>query len=346
MKRALVWKNILAWKQLLMKKVIVTGALGYLGSKLIEHLLIAFPEIEILAIDDLSSGNPKVLDLAEFPCAKLIRGDILDLNLPVYFENAQTVFHLAAVTDPSASFEDSSRVYRVNTEGTRCVAEACIKTGTVLVFPSTTSIYTGNGGGPIIEDEAERWAGPQTPYADSKLKAEEFLEQLAASSKLRYSTLRLGTVFGVSKGMHFRTAVQKFCLEAATSGTVTVWESSLDQRRPYCEIEDAVRAMIFLAENSDCAGKMFHAASDHATVRKLTELLKDFFPQLQIDLVKHQAMNLFSYEVSCECLKKLGFQFKGSLRLGIEAVIRHQESTTKKRLTVCSEGKRIGARKI
>lgn len=307
-----------------MKKVIVTGALGYLGSKLIDYLVENDSETEILAIDNLSSGNPNVLTSdPKFENVRFVHGNILALDLPLYFEQAEAVFHLAAITNPSASFEETDLVYRVNTEGTLRVGEACAQTGSYLVFSSTTSVYA-KPEGMILEEEADQCLGPQTPYADSKFKAEQALHEL---TDLNYGVLRLGTVFGVSKEMHFRTAVHKFCLEAVRSGQVTVWESALEQLRPYCDIEDVVRSMIFLAERRQTE-KMMHAATEHATVRQLLAQLKNILPDFKICTVKHQAMNSFSYEVDCSGLKNRGFEFRGSLRRGIEEVIRDLQEQT------------------
>ena len=304
-----------------MKKVVVTGALGYLGSKLVEHLLDSFPEMEIFAIDDLSSGNPDVLaSKKKFRRVELVQASILNLELPLYFKRADAVFHLAAITDPSSSFENADQVFRVNTEGTQWVGEACAHTKSFLVFPSTTSVYAKQDG-IISEDDADKWLDPQTPYAQSKLKAEQILHKIAAVSDLKYSILRFGTLFGVSRGMHFRTAVQKFCCEAVQTGRVTVWESALDQIRPYCDIQDAVRAMIFCVQGKNLEWRMAHAASEHATPRQLVKFLKVFFPRLEIQTVKHPAMNDFFYEVSCDRLKTAGFKFKGSLQRGMEEVI-------------------------
>jgi UDP-glucose 4-epimerase len=311
-----------------MKKVVITGALGFLGSKLTEELVRSFPSIEICAIDDLSSSNAQIYAKKKSCPLSFLKADILQTDLEFHFKNANIVFHLAAIADPASSFEDRARVERINCEGMKRVAQACIKTNSLLIFPSTTSVYA-KPSGMIFEKEASRWIAPQTPYAESKLRAERILEDFSETEGLKFMCLRLGTVFGVSEGMHFRTAIQKFCKQAVSEERLSVWASALHQIRPYCDLSDAVRAMIFCAQRPEFLGKMIHGATEHATLLQIATRLKEFFPSLSIETVSHQAMNDYSYEVDCGLLKRSGFEFKGSLRAGIADVIDKLQQSSK-----------------
>jgi len=311
-----------------MKRVVVTGALGYLGTKLIEKLA-AVPQLEILAIDRVQASNPDVSTAIARGRVHLVDGDILELPLDRYFERVTTVYHLAADVPSGTGSSDPASMYRVNVDGTRRVAEACADKGCHLIYPSTTSVYAKSGG-TVLEADAHQWLGPQTPYADSVFRAESGLRDFAALSGLTYHVVRLGSLFGVSTGMHFRNAVQAFCLEAVTTGRVTVWESGLHQRRPYCHVDDAARVLMFLARDKQLTGTMVHAASHHETGSMIAEMIRAFRPGLDIRAISHEAMNHFSYDVSCERLARAGFQFQGSLRRAVAQVI--QRASTVERV--------------
>lgn len=311
-----------------MKRVVVTGALGYLGTKLIEKLA-SVPQLDILAIDRVQASTPDAAHVMSRGRVHVVDGDILELPLDRYFERATTVYHLAAEVPSAAGTADPSSMYRANVDGTRRVAEACADSGCRLIYPSTTSVYAKSGG-TVLEADAHQWLGPQTPYAESVFRAETGLRDFAALSGLTYHVVRLGSLFGVSAGMHFRNAVQSFCLEAVTTGRVSVWESAWHQRRPYCHVDDAARALMFLARDRPLTGTMVHAASHHETASTIVEMVRAFRPHLEIRTVAHQAMNHFSYDVSCQRLARAGFQFQGSLRRAVAQVI--QRASTVERV--------------
>ena len=87
---------------------------------------------------------------------------------------------------------------------------------------------------------------PQSPYAESKLKEEEFLNK--HKSSMSYICLRFGTIYGFSIGMRFHTAVNKFCWQAANNQQLTVWKTAFDQKRPYLDLKDACSSIIFLIQ--------------------------------------------------------------------------------------------------
>jgi len=91
-----------------------------------------------------------------------------------YFEGIDCAIHLAAITDAPASFERKEEVERVNCEGTKMVAEACRSSGCKLVFISTTSVY-GSQKEIVDEDCSDDELKAQSPYAESKLRAERMI---------------------------------------------------------------------------------------------------------------------------------------------------------------------------
>ena len=93
----------------------------------------------------------------------------------------------------------------------------------------------------------KKYLKPQSPYADIKLIEENMLKKL--KNKIRYTTFRFGTISGVSKGMRFHTAVNRFCLDAFLDKNIHVYKTALNQFRPYLSLDDAFKLFKFTIEN-------------------------------------------------------------------------------------------------
>ena len=72
---------------------------------------------------------------------------------------------------------------------------------------------------------------------------------LEKEKKLNYVILRFGTIYGVSKGMRFHTAVNRFCLDASLNKSISVYKTALNQFRPYLSLNDAFKLFKFTIEN-------------------------------------------------------------------------------------------------
>src|SRR5258708_35039889 len=167
---------------------------------------------------------------------RFVEADVLAADVAEVFAGADAVVHLAALTDGARSFGIREQVEQVNLDGTRAVAQACVRTGVPLVFTSTTSVYGVQAG--TVKEECESLR-PQSPYAESKLACERLLARAGAVEGRRFVSLRFGTIFGPSPGMRFHTAVNKFCWQVASGQPLTVWRDALHQHRPYLDLSDA-----------------------------------------------------------------------------------------------------------
>jgi nucleoside-diphosphate-sugar epimerase len=193
--------------------------------------------------------------------------------------------------------------------------------GAPLVFLSTTSVY---GTAKDVVDEACPVSDlkPQSPYAASKLRAEGFLSSLAQTSGLRHITCRFGTIFGTSIGMRFHTAINKFCWQAVMGQPLTVWRTALHQRRPYLELGDASRALVHVLERGLFDNQVYNVLTVNATVGEIVEAIRQFVPELRVELVDSAIMNQLSYHVSDTKFAAQGFRAKGDLTAGIRSTLR------------------------
>ena len=309
-------------------KIVVTGALGHIGSRLIRELPASIPDGEIIMVDNLSTQRyASLFDLPSGGKYRFIEADLLDVDLPPILKGADTVVHLAAITNAADSFAIRDKIERENLESTRRVAEACVQTGSALLFTSTTSVY-GSQEERVDEDCSPENLEPQSPYAEAKLKEEALLHSLGESRGLPFIVCRFGTIFGISPGMRFHTAVNKFCWQAVMGLPVTVWRTAIHQKRPYLDLLDAVHAILFLIRNRIFDRRIYNVLTTNVTVNDIVEIIRKYVPELQIEFVDHRIMNQLSYTVLNQRFKDLGFEFRGDLDRGIKDTVQLLKGST------------------
>ena len=126
----------------------------------------------------------------------------------------------------------------------------------------------------ILVDETceKKYLKPQSPYADIKLIEENMLKKL--SGKLNYITFRFGTISGVSKGMRFHTAVNRFCLDASLDRNINVYKTALNQFRPYLSLNDAFKLFKFTIEKDFFKNDIYNALSENCTVNDILNKIR------------------------------------------------------------------------
>jgi UDP-glucose 4-epimerase len=302
-------------------KIIVTGAVGHIGSYLVRDLPTQFPGAEIVMIDNLMTQRyPSLFNLPNLGSYKFIEGDVNVMDLAPILEGADTVVHLAAITDAAGSFDKAALVEANNYQATLKVAEACLETGVRLIALSSTSVY-GTQGSLVSEDCPPEDLKPQSPYAETKLREEKLVQSLFSEKGLRVVSCRFGTIFGPSEGMRFHTAVNKFCWQAVMKQPITVWKTAYDQKRPYLDLVDASRAISFMIREDMFDGRVYNVLTLNATVRQIVSTISEFVPDLSVTFVDSPIMNQLSYQVSCRQFEERGFVFAGDLRRGIGQTI-------------------------
>jgi UDP-glucose 4-epimerase len=302
-------------------KIVITGGLGHIGSRLLRDLPRHVNDLEITIIDNLMTQRyASLFDLPSKARCRFVEGDATSINLAPYFEGVDAVIHLAAITDATSSFDKQEEVERVNFSATKNVAEACISTGAALIYPSSTSVY-GTQKEVVDEDCGPEDLKPQSPYAETKLREEAFLTDLSATQNLQCFIGRLGTIFGTSPGMRFHTAVNKFCWQAVMGIPLTVWQTAYEQKRPYLGLNDVVRAIAFILDRGLFDGRIYNVVSANVTVREIVEQIRERVPSTEVTFVQSKIMNQLSYEASSERFRNAGFQPEENLGTGIAQTI-------------------------
>jgi UDP-glucose 4-epimerase len=302
-------------------KIVVTGAIGHIGSYLIRDLAIQFPGAEIIMIDNMMTQRfPSLFNLPTLARYRFIEADITSHDLRPLLNDAHVLIHLAAITDAAGSFDKADLLEANNYQATAKVAEACAQSGTRLITLSSTSVY-GTQNQVVAEDCTPAELKPQSPYAVTKLREEHLVAKLCMESGLKAISCRFGTIFGASPGMRFHTAVNKFCWQAVMGQPITVWSTAYEQKRPYLDLFDAARAIAFIIRKDIFDGRIYNVLTHNSTVHQIVDTIREFVPSLQVSFVDNKIMNQLSYEVSCERFMKHGFVFAGDLRRGIGETI-------------------------
>jgi len=278
-------------------KIVVTGAIGHIGSYVIRDLAIQFPGAEVVMIDNMMTQRfPSLFNLPALGQYRFMDADVTTMDFAPVLIDAHVVIHFAAITDAAGSFDKAAEVEANNYQATVKVTEACVETGARLIALSSTSVY-GTQNEVVAEDCSPDELKPQSPYAITKLKEEQLVTQLCAEKGLKAISCRLGTIFGASPGMRFHTAVNKFCWQAAMGLPITVWSTAYDQKRPYLDLFDASRAIAFIIRKDLFDGRIYNVLTHNATVRQVVDTIREFVPDVQVAFVDNKIMNQLSYEV-------------------------------------------------
>lgn len=295
---------------------LVTGGLGYIGSRLIRELpdYPSFSQDTIRILDNFRQPRFHSLwDLPTYAEYEFVEGDIRDADVrSEALDGVDTVFHLAAITNAPETFDIPEKTWEVNHEAAVELYKDAREAGVnEFVNAVTCSVY-GTTEKEIKEDFS---CDPESPYGEAKLAAEQEMFELY-DGEMGLTGLRLGTVYGWTVGMRFDTVVDKFALLAATGQPLTVYEGAEEQRRPYLHVQDSVRSMLFAAENLG-DGEAYNVVGQNGRLQDVINAIERHFPDVQIGYTEAEQLNQLSYIVSDEKIRDEGFKTCYTLDQGV-----------------------------
>jgi UDP-glucose 4-epimerase len=256
-----------------MKRALVTGAAGFIGSHLTEELI--DQGYEVRGLDNLSAGSIDNLSaVADHESFTFIEGDIRDRAVvEESIEGVDDVFHLAAVASVQRSFDEPSIVSDVNCTGTSVLLEAA-QTHDVdtVVVASSAAVY---GSSEALPKHEAMPVAPESPYALSKHYTEQTTLQLGQQYDFSAVGLRYFNVFGPRQDPdgEYAAVIPKF-IDLMLDGEQPVIFGDGEQTRDFVCIDDVVQANLKAAER-DCTGIFNIARGTRTSINELALTIAD-----------------------------------------------------------------------
>ncbi len=256
-----------------LKKIIITGGAGFIGSNLAKKFLSEGTE-KILIIDDLSTGNKN--NLIGLDNIEIIESRIEDIkNLDDLFADYDFCFHLAAGVGVQYIMENVSKALLTNIEATHIIIEACKANNIPMLITSTSEVY-GTSSEEIWTEETKSLIGPPTKlrwsYAASKLIDEFLVLSEFNDNNLNPIIVRLFNIIGPNQLSDFGMVVPKF-IEAALDGRDLIIHGNGNQTRSFTWVDDVIE-YFYLLSNKKLYGEIFNIGqTEEISIKNLAELV-------------------------------------------------------------------------
>ncbi len=301
-----------------MKKIVITGGLGYIGTELCKIYSGYSWNDQIIVIDNRFISE-RVNQLRNWNI-NFIHGDILDKDLiKKHCHDADIIHHLAGITNvPRVKSESSQdhdkKIKIVAEEGTKNILDA-MSINCKIVMPSTHVIYEGLNDVKRNIDEDEE-ACPVLSYGQSKFINEK---QLKESGK-KYVILRLGSVYGYSTDTTRLDIMANFFAKIASQNGVLRLFAGGKQIKSLVPLIDVARCFKFIEEREDISNETFNFTKDTKTVKEVAEICKKINQKITLRETNDEIPNL-GFSLSNKKILKTGFKFLYGLEESIKEMI-------------------------
>ncbi|MGP8070692.1 MAG: SDR family NAD(P)-dependent oxidoreductase [Candidatus Bathyarchaeia archaeon] len=302
-----------------MRRALVTGGAGFIGSHLVDRLLELGWNVTVL--DDFSSGREINLSKAKGNSKlHVIRGSILETKrVSEAFENVDTVFHEAALASVQRSMEDPVAVYRVNLEGTIGLLEESRRHDVRrFVYASSCGVYGNASVLPILETSPLQ---PINPYAASKAASEQFCTAYQNTYGLESICLRYSNVYGPRRSTGPYSGVFVRFAECITKNQPLPIVGDGMQTRDFIHVSDVVEANVRSAQCDGISGRIINIGTCLETsITKLAQLMLNAADKSQLGTVRIDSRpgEIVRSQVSTALARKfLGFENRVELSKGI-----------------------------
>lgn len=264
------------------KKVLVIGGAGYLGSVLCRKLLNKGYKVRVL--DNLIYGDEGIGDIYGNSSFEFMKGDIRNISDVVEgIKGVDAVIHLAAIVGDPACAMSPEDTLEINLLATKTIIEAC-KCFQInrFIFASTCSVY-GKSSSPSERLNEESYLNPVSLYAETKIKCEQSILE-AVDENFSPTILRMATLYGYSPLMRFDLAINLLTAKAVFDKKITIFGG--DQWRPWLELEDAAEAYITCLESpiEKIRGEIFNTLSENYKIIEVGKIINSVCPKAHLEI--------------------------------------------------------------
>lgn len=253
-----------------MKKILVTGGAGFLGSHLCEKLLA--DGHEVICLDNFFTGSKRnIVHLLNNPYFEVIRHDVTEaIDLEV-----DQIYNLACPASPVHYQYDPVKTISTSVVGAVNMLELANRTGARILQASTSEVY----GDPQVHPQPESYWGNVNPigirscYDEGKRCAETLFFDYHRQNKVKIKVIRIFNTYGPRMLPNDGRVVSNFIMQALQNKDITIYGSGA-QTRSFCYCDDMIEGFIKMMESDDSITGPINLGNPHEfTIQQLAELV-------------------------------------------------------------------------
>ena len=289
------------------KKILLTGAAGFIGSHVYDLFAQKYSESEITILDKMTYAADirNIPQIIKSKKHKLIIGDLINMDICLEAtKDKDLVINLAAESHVDNSFDNSIVFTESNTLGTHTLMEACKRNNVRrIIHVSTDEVYGQNTGDPFLEEDI---LNPTNPYSASKAAAEMIVNSYFKSFDLPVIVVRSNNIYGIRQ--YPEKIIPKFIVNCILKKPLEIHGDGSNSRH-YLSAIDFANAIDLLSINGK-EGEIFNVSSDlELTNLEVSKLIKNYFDyDNQVKYVDNRPFNDKRYAVNDEKLRNVGWK--------------------------------------
>jgi NAD dependent epimerase/dehydratase len=255
-----------------MKRALVTGADGFIGSHLVEALLTAGYHVKALAYYNSYNFYGWLEDIPPHPELEIVTGDVRDPHFCGHLcRNTDIIFHLAALIAIPFSYYSPDLYLETNVRGTLNILQAARDNGGIrVIHTSTSEVYGTAQYVPIDENHPKQ---PQSPYSASKIAADAMALSFYNTFNLPVTIARPFNTYGPRQSAR---AIIPTIISQIAAGIKVIKTGDLSPTRDFNYVEDTCQGFLALAESNDTIGKEINISSNYEiSMLEILKMVKD-----------------------------------------------------------------------
>ena len=268
-----------------MKTILITGSHGYIGSVICPELKKFGYTIKGVDngyfLDCLLNGSVNEIQFIKKHLNEIIKEDL---------ENINTVIHLAGLQNDPMKSTLPGKVYDIEYEYTKKLADICREHGVRFIYASSCSVY-GAGSGELLHEDSP--VNPQTPYSMNKLRVEEYLISISGNG-FSPVMLRFATVFGYSPRMRFDLYINQFVAMALTEKKIQLNSNGMAWR-PNLYIGDIPGVLDAAIKHKFDAPAIINVGNKDSNLQvvNVVEIIKNILPGISTSLLNFDDKTIY-----------------------------------------------------
>jgi UDP-glucose 4-epimerase len=284
-----------------LKKILVTGFNGFIGSHLIPTLIHNY---DVIGFSHSKNPKSKITQ---------IKGDITKIDKNIIPSKISTIIHLSAISDVDYCQKNPLESSMVNIIGTQKILELARKNDSNVIFLSTAHVFGKTKNSPINENHNKN---PQSIYAGTKLAGEALCESYSKSYGLDIGVARLFSVYGPNSPKH--SVTESITKQIISNNVIQL--GTISTKRDFLYVQDAINAILLIMKKNHNYNDYNIGSGKSYTINQICKILKDIskkkfiIKKLKAKIRKNESLE---YRSNSSKLKKLGWTPKTSLLDGL-----------------------------